>query len=96
MVVVDVGINHDMSRVPGLLPRKIAWGTKDITEGPAMTRAQAIQAIETGIEIADKKAKEGYKVFTIGEMGISNTTSSACILGAFNHWNAIEVTGRGT
>lgn len=52
-------------------PRKIAWGTKDITEGPAMTRAQAIQAIETGIEIADKKAKEGYKVFTIGEMGIS-------------------------
>ena len=96
MVVVDVGINHDMSRVPGLLPRKIAWGTKDITEGPAMTRTQAIQAIETGIEIADKKAKEGYKVFTIGEMGISNTTSSACILGAFNHWNAIEVTGRGT
>lgn len=42
MVVVDVGINHDMSRVPGLLPRKIAWGTKDITEGPAMTRTQAI------------------------------------------------------
>ncbi|WP_416177694.1 nicotinate-nucleotide--dimethylbenzimidazole phosphoribosyltransferase [Dialister sp.] len=96
MVVVDMGINADMSGVPGLLDRKIAWGTKDIAEGPAMTRGEAIRSIETGIEIAEEKLKEGYRLFTIGEMGISNTTSSACILGAFNHWNALEVTGRGT
>ena len=96
MVVVDMGINADMSGVPGLLDRKIAMGTKDITRGPAMTRDEAIRSIETGIEIAEEKAREGYKIFTIGEMGISNTTSSACILGAFNHWNALEVTGRGT
>lgn len=96
MVVVDMGINADMSGVPNLLDRKIAWGTKNIAEGPAMARDEAIRSIETGIEIAEEKAKEGYKAFTIGEMGISNTTSSACILGAFNHWNAIEVTGRGT
>lgn len=96
MVVVDMGINADMSGVPGILDRKIAWGTKDIAEGPAMTRGEAIRSIETGIEIAEEKIKEGYRIFTIGEMGISNTTSSACILGAFNHWNAIEVTGRGT
>lgn len=96
MVVVDMGINADMSGVPNLLDRKIAWGTKNIAQGPAMTRLEAIRSIETGIEIADEKAREGYRVFTIGEMGISNTTSSACILGAFNHWNAIEVTGRGT
>lgn len=96
MVVVDMGINADMSGVPGLLDRKIAWGTKDIAEGPAMTRGEAIRSIETGIEIAEEKIKEGYRIFTVGEMGISNTTSSACILGAFNHWNAIEVTGRGT
>lgn len=96
MVVVDVGINHDMSDTPGLLDRKIAWGTKDISEGPAMSRREAIRSIEVGIEIANEKARQGYKVFTIGEMGISNTTSSACILGTFNHWNAMEVTGRGT
>ena len=96
MVVVDMGINADMSGVPNLLDRKIAWGTKNIAQGPAMTRLEAIRSIETGIEIADEKAREGYRVFTIGEMGISNTTSSACILGAFNRWNAIEVTGRGT
>ncbi len=96
MVVVDVGINFDMSGTPGLLDRKIAWGTQDISEGPAMSRAEAIRSIEIGIEIAEENVRKGYKVFTIGEMGISNTTSSACILGAFNHWNAIEVTGRGT
>ncbi|MDY6083967.1 MAG: nicotinate-nucleotide--dimethylbenzimidazole phosphoribosyltransferase [Dialister sp.] len=96
MVVVDVGINYDMSDCPDLLHRKIAWGTKDISEGPAMTREEAIRSIEVGIEIADEKAREGYTVFTIGEMGISNTTAAACIIGAFQGWNAVEVTGRGT
>lgn len=96
MVVVDMGINHDMTGVPGILDRKIAWGTADITEGPAMSRSDAIRSIETGIEIVKEKVKEGYRVFTVGEMGIANTTASACMLGAFNHWNALEVTGRGT
>ena len=96
MTIVDVGIDYDMSDVPEVLNRKIAWGTEDISEGPAMRRRDAVSSIEIGIEIAREKAREGYRVFTIGEMGISNTTSSACILGAFNHWNAAEVTGRGT
>lgn len=96
MVVVDMGINADMSGVKGLLDRKIAWGTKDISEGPAMTREEAIRSVEVGIEIAREKVKEGVRLFTVGEMGIANTTSSACILGAFNHWTAAEVTGRGT
>ena len=96
MVVVDMGINHDMSDLPGILDRKIANGTKDITLGAAMTRDEAIRSIEAGIEIAEEKVKEGYRVFTVGEMGISNTTASACMIGAFNHWNALEVTGRGT
>lgn len=96
MTIVDVGIDYDMSDVPGILNRKIAWGTQDISEGPAMRRRDAVSSIEIGIEIAEEKARAGYRVFTIGEMGISNTTSSACMLGAFNHWTAPEVTGRGT
>lgn len=96
MTVVDMGIAADMSGTPGLLDRKIAWGTDDFSEGPAMSREQAVQAIETGIEIASEKIREGYRAFLIGEMGISNTASAACIIGAFNGWNAIEVTGRGT
>ncbi len=96
MTVVDMGIAHDMTDVPGLLDRKIAWGTDDMTEGPAMSREDALQAVETGIELAEARANEGYTAFLVGEMGISNTTSAACMLGAFNRWNAVEVTGRGT
>lgn len=67
-----------------------------MSEGPAMSREEAVRAVETGIEIASEKIGEGYRVFLIGEMGISNTASAACIIGAFNRWNAVEVTGRGT
>jgi len=96
MVVADLGIAADMSGTPGLLDRKIAWGTADFSEGPAMSREEAVRAIEAGIEIASEKIREGYRAFLVGEMGISNTASAACIIGAFNHWSAIEVTGRGT
>lgn len=96
MTVIDAGINADMSGVPGLLDRKIAYGTQDFSEGPAMTRAQAIQAIEAGIEVAGDVIARGYRLLSVGEMGISNTTSAAAIIGAFGGWDALQVTGRGT
>lgn len=96
MVVVDVGVAGDLSHVPGLWHRKISYGTEDFTEGPAMTRNQAIQAIETGIEIVNDRIKKGYRCFCLGEMGIGNTTSSAAIVGAFTGLPPEQVTGRGT
>lgn len=96
MVVVDMGIAGDLCHVPGLYHRKIAYGTQDFTKGPAMTRSQAIQAIETGIEIVNEKVKEGYTCFSLGEMGIGNTTSSAAVVAAFTGLKPEEVTGRGT
>jgi len=96
MVVVDMGVAGNMSHVPGLWHRKVAYGTQDFTEGPAMTRQQAIQAIETGIEIVNQQAKQGYTCFSLGEMGIGNTTASATIVGAFTGFSPEQVTGRGT
>ncbi len=96
MVVVDMGVAGDLSHVPGLWHRKIAYGTQDFTQGPAMTREQAIQAVETGIEIVNDRVKHGYRCFSLGEMGISNTTSSATIVGAFTGLPPEKVTGRGT
>lgn len=96
MVVVDMGVAGDLSYVPGLWHRKIAYGTQDFTQGPAMTREQAIQAVETGIEIVNDRAKHGYRCFILGEMGIGNTTSSATIVGAFTGLAPDKVTGRGT
>jgi len=96
MVVVDMGVAGDLSHVPGLLHGKIAYGTEDFTQGPAMSREQAVQAIETGIQIVNEQVKKGYTCFSLGEMGIGNTTSSAAIVAAFTGLTPKEVTGRGT
>lgn len=96
MVVVDLGVAGDLSDVPGLWQRKIAPGTRNFTLGPAMTRDQAVQAIETGIEVVNDRVKHGYRCFSLGEMGIGNTTSSAAIVAAFAGISPEEATGRGT
>lgn len=96
MVVVDMGVVGDLSAVPGLWHRKIADGTKDFTKGPAMTRKQAVQAIETGIAIVNDRVRHGDTCFSLGEMGIGNTTASAAIVAAFTGFTPEQVTGRGT
>ncbi len=96
MVVVDVGIASDVSDIPNLVHAKIAYGTKNFTAGPAMTREEAVQALETGIALVRDKVAEGYRSFSLGEMGIGNTTSSAAICAAFTGLSAEAVTGRGT
>jgi nicotinate-nucleotide--dimethylbenzimidazole phosphoribosyltransferase len=95
-VVADLGVAGDLSYVPGLWHRKITYGTQDFTKGPAMTRGQAITSIETGIEIVNDRVRRGYNCFSLGEMGIGNTTSSALIVAAFTGLSAEQVTGRGT
>lgn len=96
MVVVDVGVAADLSGLPELWHRKIAYGTRDFIEGPAMTREQAIQAVETGIEIVNDRVRYGYNSFSLGEMGIGNTTASAAIVAAFSGEIPERTTGRGT
>ena len=96
MVVADVGVAGDLSHVQGLWHRKIAFGTRDFTQGPAMTRLQAVQAIETGMEIVNDRVRKGYRCFSLGEMGIGNTTASALIVSVFTGLSPAEVTGRGT
>lgn len=96
LVVVDVGVNADLSSVPGLVDKKIAYGTKNITEGPAMTKTQARQSIKIGKELAEKAIKAGCNVFLLGEMGIANTTIAAAITAAILEENPKKVTGRGS
>ena len=73
---VDVGMFH---RAAGVRDLHIADGTANIAVGPAMTKDQAIRAIETGISIARELKKEGYELLSCGEMGIGNTTTSGAI-----------------
>lgn len=96
MEVIDMGIDADMSWVPGLRSHKLGMGTKNFVEEPAMTREQAIEGIETGIRLVQEKMADGYNVFLVGEMGISNTTASALMTAKFAGLTAEEATGRGT
>ena len=95
LVVADLGVNATYDDIPGLLQHSIARGTANMTKGSAMTRAQAIAAMETGIALANDCADRGDRCILPGEMGISNTTSSAAIVAAILGLTPEEVTGRG-
>lgn len=91
ITVCDVGVNAEI-REPAVLSRKIAFGTGNILHGPAMTRAQALQAICTGAEVARSVYAD---VYGIGEMGIGNTTTSSAVLAVLLAADVEAVTGRG-
>ncbi|WP_344588599.1 nicotinate-nucleotide--dimethylbenzimidazole phosphoribosyltransferase, partial [Kitasatospora paracochleata] len=100
--VIDVGVKSDLpdavqqGRTTGLLPRKVKPGTDDMTQGPAMSRDEALRAIEVGIETARDLVAAGNKVLITGDMGIANTTASAALIAVFTGADAADVTGRGT
>ena len=91
LTVCYVGVNADLCE-SAVLNRKIAYGTKNICTGPAMTREQALQAILTGAAVAENIDADAVG---IGEMGIGNTTTSSAVLGVLLGADVDKVTGRG-
>lgn len=91
LTVCDVGVDADI-REQAVINRKIAYGTRNIAKGPAMTRQQALQAIAVGAELA---AATEADVLGVGEMGIGNTTTSAAVLAVLLEKEVEAVTGRG-
>lgn len=96
VVVVDMGVAAELPPHPELLGRKLAYGTDDFSAGPAMSRAQAQAAVETGIAIAGDLIGAGVDSLALGEMGIGNTTAASAIVAAITGRPVAEVTGRGT
>lgn len=91
---VDIGMS-EKERIPGVLDRKIRCGTNNFRIEPAMTEAEAVQAIRTGIEIVSDCRQKGYQIIATGEMGIGNTTTSSAVAAALLSCDAGDVTGRG-
>ena len=81
---------------PRLLERAVRRGTADLSVGSAMSRDEAITAIEVGITVAADLVRAGYRCLLTGDMGIANTTASAALIAAFTGSAAADVTGRGT
>lgn len=95
VVVVDIGVAEEMQH-PGLLSRKIAAGTANMAQGPAMTQEQAQKAIMVGREVATALIQQGVDLIATGEMGIGNTTASSAITACLAGVPVALVTGRGT
>jgi nicotinate-nucleotide--dimethylbenzimidazole phosphoribosyltransferase len=96
VLVVDIGVAARSSSFLGIIHHKIAAGTQNMCKGPAMTLDQAVQALETGIEIVNDEINKGLDIVGTGDMGIGNTTASAAICAVMTGKTAAEVTGRGT
>lgn len=94
--VVDIGVNFDFEAAPGLIHKKVMPGTKNLLVEPAMSPAQAEQALHIGIELATEAAQQGIGLIGTGEMGIGNTTASSAITAMMTGRSVSEVTGRGT
>ncbi|MGI6028122.1 MAG: nicotinate-nucleotide--dimethylbenzimidazole phosphoribosyltransferase [Candidatus Heteroscillospira sp.] len=91
---VDIGVAVPVEG-ERIVQRCVRRGTADFTEGPAMTRDEAIKAILTGIELVGQLREQGVKLFATGEMGIGNTTTSSAVVSVLLEKDPELVTGRG-
>jgi nicotinate-nucleotide--dimethylbenzimidazole phosphoribosyltransferase len=93
VVVADLGVATAPAEHPGIVRRRVAAGTRSITEGPAMTRAEAVLAITAGAALVEDAAPDCVGT---GEMGIGNTTAASALTAALTGADPAMVTGRGT
>ncbi|MEN8905679.1 MAG: nicotinate-nucleotide--dimethylbenzimidazole phosphoribosyltransferase [Clostridiales bacterium] len=92
--IIDIGIDSEINH-PDIIDKKIRKGTSNISKGPAMSRFEAIKAIETGIEIVTSLVKEGYNLLGTGEMGIGNTSTSSAITMCLTQCSSDLAVGKG-
>ena len=95
VVCVDIGVNAELSH-PGLVQRKLRYGTGNMVKGPAMSREEAEAAIRVGADVVDEAVAQGVRLFVTGEMGIGNTTASAAIMSSLTGIAPQQSVGRGT
>lgn len=94
--ISDIGVNADLSALNKVHNLKVAYGTNDFTQGPAMSIEQAKEGIKSGMKIANQCIDQGYNLLITGEMGIGNTTSTAAIVSAIFNLDPEETVGRGS
>jgi nicotinate-nucleotide--dimethylbenzimidazole phosphoribosyltransferase len=96
LVFVDMGVIGGFEPHPSLLCRMIDFGTRNMAKGPAMSRRQALGALEAGIAVVEAQLKTGLDIMGTGEMGIGNTTAASAIGAVITGLPAAELTGTGT
>ena len=93
--IVDVGVDYDLSSVPGIIHQKIARGTRNFRYEAAMNDDEFNRTLEVGVSLVDNCHSEGCNVVSIGEMGIANTSPSSIWMHRFCHIPLQECIGAG-
>ena len=93
--IVDVGVDYDLSSVPGIIHQKIARGTRNFRYEAAMNDDEFNRTLEVGVSLVDDCYSEGCNVVSIGEMGIANTSPSSIWMHRFCHIPLQECIGAG-
>ncbi|PKO39504.1 MAG: nicotinate-nucleotide--dimethylbenzimidazole phosphoribosyltransferase [Betaproteobacteria bacterium HGW-Betaproteobacteria-4] len=96
LAIIDAGVAHDFGKRAGLINAKIAAGTANYIEEPAMTAEQCAQAIARGAEISRNLSANGCNVVGFGEMGIGNTAAASLITHCLTGLPLADCIGRGT
>ncbi|WIM97602.1 nicotinate-nucleotide--dimethylbenzimidazole phosphoribosyltransferase [Actinoplanes oblitus] len=96
VLVVDAGVAIPLHGGPTLLEANVRRGTRDMTVEPALTREEALAAVELGVAVAGQLVAAGAKCLLTGDMGIANTTPAAALIAVFTGSDPATVTGRGT
>lgn len=96
VVVADFGLTGPVLRRSGLQHRRVASGTSNLAQGPALSRDQARAAVEAGAALVEEERTRGLDLVGTGEMGIGNTTAASAVTAAITGLDAAAVTGRGT
>jgi len=92
--VVDLGLFRGVNDAR-MLNRRIRAGTSNMANGPAMSREEAVRAIETGIETTISAIESGARILGTGEIGIGNTTTASAVVHAMTGEGLDSVVGRG-
>jgi nicotinate-nucleotide--dimethylbenzimidazole phosphoribosyltransferase len=95
VVVTDLGVNADLSDA-AIRHDKIRMGTANMAQGPAMTREEAVRAVESGIRLVEEELEKGLDIICTGEVGIGNTTAASAVISVLSGEAVARVTGRGT
>ncbi len=93
--IVDMGVDYDLSGIPGIIDHKIARGTRNFLYEAAMSQEELDRSIDIGARLVDDCAQTGCNIICIGEMGIANTSPSSIWMSLFGGIPLDECIGAG-
>nr|WP_104201690.1 nicotinate-nucleotide--dimethylbenzimidazole phosphoribosyltransferase [Halomonas saliphila] len=93
--VVDVGVAAALEG-ESVVHDKVRFGTANFVQEDAMSRDEAVRAIEAGIRAAERATEAGCRSLIVGEMGIANTTASSALLAVLSGEPLTRLVGQGT